>query len=140
MWVLDWLKIVESLSDSDKEDLETFCQYRELSSWDLLFSQWDEANAMYFLKKGAIRIYKDDLWDEKELWVVKAEEILWEMALFWWTWKRMASAKAIENTQLVTILSFSIKEMAKKYPHLMTKIQNVIEERNMSNKVLDNFS
>lgn len=140
MSIFDWLKIVESLSEKDKENLETFCQIRNLMAWDILFHEWEDANSMYFLKRWSIEIYKETDGKKVKIWKVDAEEILWEMALFGWTGKRMATAEAIVNTQLITILSFSIKELTEKYPNLMIKIQNVIEERNMNNKVLENFS
>ena len=134
MALFDWLKILWSLSDEDKKNLEVFCQERFLESWEILFREWEDANAMYILKNGSVSIYKDDLWEKKELWMVSAEEILWEMALFWGWWKRMATAEALETTELITILSFSLKELTIKHPELMSKIQEVIEERNMSNK------
>ncbi len=139
MSIFDWLHLLDSLNEEDKRNLETFCQSRELWAWDILFEEWDDANAMYFLKTWAIQIYKNIDWKIVNLGQVKAEEILWEMALFWW-WegKRMATAEAIKDSVLITILSFSIKEITEKYPDLMKKIQTVIEERNMNNKILEN--
>lgn len=137
MGVFDWLKIVDSLSEDDKKNLETFCQVRELESGEVLFSEWDDANAMYFLEKGSIEILKEIGWEKVVIWTVDAEEILWEMAIFWWEGKRMATAIAVENTRLITILSFSIKEITEKYPNLLKKIQEVIEIRSVRNKTLE---
>lgn len=137
MSIFEWLKMLSSLNEEDKKNLEVFCQEREMEAWEILFHEWDDANAMYFLVKGSVAIYKEVDWEKVDLWKVNAEEILWEMALFGGWGKRMATAEALESTHLITILSFSIKEITEKYPELMTKIQNVIEERNMNNKILE---
>jgi len=137
MSIFDWLKILESLSEKDRRNLEVFCQEKFLKSWEILFKEWDEANAMYFLTKWSIGVYKTVDWKRINLWVVNAEEILWEMALFWWKWKRMASAEVIDDARLITILSFSIKEITEKYPQLMEKFQNIIRERNISNEIIE---
>ncbi len=89
---------------------------------------------MYFLKSWKINIFTKVGIDDVLLWEVDAEEVLWEMALFWKTKKRMATAIAQNNCELITILSFSIKDLTKKYPDLLEKIKNIIERRNLSNK------
>ena len=48
------------------------------------------------------------------------------MALFWDTNKRMATAISLEDSSLITILSFSIKELANKNPLLLDKIKEII--------------
>ncbi|MCK5678276.1 MAG: hypothetical protein KAH72_07345 [Flavobacteriaceae bacterium] len=46
----------------------------------------------------------------------------------------MAYARAKEDTRLITILSFSIKQIAEKHPDLMTKIKSIINTRKIENK------
>jgi len=46
----------------------------------------------------------------------------------------MATAKALTDCLLVTILSFSIKELTDKHPNLLNKIKMIINDRNMDNK------
>jgi hypothetical protein len=46
----------------------------------------------------------------------------------------MASAIATKDSILITILSFSIKELTMKSPDLMRKIQEIIEIRNIQNR------
>lgn len=134
MSFLDSVDMLSSLSQQEKENLALFCQEKYLSAWDQLFLEWDEANAMYFLAEGKIEIYKERAWEEIILWEIKAEEILWEMAVFWWEGVRMASARAIKDTKLITMLSFSIKEIAFKHPDLMIKIENIIKSREEKNQ------
>jgi len=137
MSIFDGLKILESLSVQDKKNLEVFCQEKILKSWEIVFREGDDANAMYFLTKGAVSIYKESAWNRVNLWIVNAEEILWEMALFWWEGKRMATAEVVEDVRLITILSFSVQDITEKYPELMMKIKEVIEERNINNKIVE---
>lgn len=136
--MLENLNSLDYLSASEKEQLEFFCQERFLKSWEILFEEWDEANTMYFLKMGSIYIYKTINWKKIVLWRVIAEEIIWEMALFWKTWRRMWTAVALEDCELITFAYFSIVELTKKNPQLLSKIQNIIEERINQNKLVLN--
>ena len=134
MWMFDNSKIFENLNQEEKNQLEIFCQEKSLSEWEILFKEGDEANAMYILEEGEIDVYKSKHWKNTILWKIKAEDILWEMAIFWEQWKRMASAKATKDTILLVILSFSIKEITAKHPDLLEKIKEIIEIRNIQNK------
>ena len=134
MWMFDNSKIFENLNQEEKNQLEIFCQEKSLSEWEVLFREGDEANAMYILEEGEIDIYKSKHWKKTILWKIKAEDILWEMAIFWEQWKRMACAKATKNSVLIVILSFSIKEITSKHPELLEKIKEIIEIRNIQNK------
>ena len=137
MSILDNLKILESLSIEEKENLSLFCQKKYLEKWEILFLEWEDANAMYILSDGAIEISKNHDGENIILWEVHAEEILWEMALFWDSTKRMASAKALEETILITILSFSLNDIVDKYPDLLEKIKVIIKERIINNKIIE---
>ena len=129
------LRLLENLSDSEKEELSMFCQEKKLMQWETLFDEWDEGNALYILKSGAVSISKFIDGSSVELWVVNAEEVLWEMSLFWDHSTRMGKAVAVEDTVLVTILNFSIKEMTSRHPELLDKIQSIIEERKIDNQI-----
>lgn len=137
MTILEWLWMLEELSYEEKSSFALFCQERHLSKWEILFNEWDEANAVYFLKEWEISIYKNLSWWQVKLWKIVAEDILWEMAIFGGTWKRIATAKAVEDCVLIIILSFSIKELTQKHPDIMIKIQNIIEKRIYENKMLE---
>lgn len=134
MSFLDSIKMLSSLTNDEKENLALFCQEKYLNAWEQLFLEWDEATAMYFLAEWKIEVYKERAWEEIILWEIMAEEILWEMAIFGWEWRRMASARAKEDTKLITILSFSVKQIAIKHPDLMVKIENIIKSREEKNK------
>lgn len=137
MSIIDWIKLLSELSQLEKNSLSLFCQEKVLKKWEILFNEQDEASAMYFLMEGDIEISRIYNWEKKILWEVHAEEILWEMALFWDTNKRMATATALSDSKLLVILSFSIKEITEKHPELFDKIKMIINDRMINNK---NFS
>lgn len=134
MWMFDNTRILSDLSDNEKKNLEIFCQEKSVKAWEILFNEWDEANAMYLLQEWEIAVYKTINWKINLLWNILAEDILWEMAIFWERWKRMASAKAVKDSILIVLLDFSIKEITKKHPELLEKIKEIIEFRNIANK------
>jgi len=137
MNILHWIKLLDDLSENDKSNLSLFCQEKTLKRGEVLFKEWDEANAMYILKSWSFEIRKYINWKEVVLWNVIAEELLWEMALFWDTNKRMATAISLEDSSLITILSFSIKDLANKYPLLLNKIKEIINDRIIDNKIVE---
>lgn len=132
--MLDSLDILKTLTQQDRDNLAVFCQERFLQKWDILFSEWDEWNAMYFLKTWKVEILKKIDWDDVRLWQVVAEEVLWEMALFQSINKsRMATARASENSNLIVILDFSMDELKAKHPQVIEKIKEIIQYRNSEN-------
>lgn len=132
--LLDSLNILKTLTQQDRDDLAIFCQERTVKKWDVLFSEWDEWNAMYFLITWKVEIFKKINWEDIKLGQVVAEEVLWEMALFQSTNKsRMATAIASENSSLIVILDFSMNELKAKHPQVIEKIKEIIEYRNSQN-------
>lgn len=133
--ILDNLSILETLTQEDRDKLAIFCQERFLQKWDVLFEEWEEWNAMYFLKTGKIDIFKKIAGEKTKIWTAVAEEILWEMTLFQSKDnKRSATGIASENSLLVVILWFSIDELKHKHPDVIEKIKEIIEYRNTQNK------
>jgi len=137
MSFLNDIEILKILSPEERESLADFCQERTISKGEVLFNEGDEANAMYILKTGAIGIYKNIEGQKTLLGTLHAEDILWEMALFK-NGVRMAEAVAIEDTSIITILSFSIKALTKENPEIMHKIDQIIKEREEENKMIEN--
>ncbi len=139
MSFLNRLGLLSDLTEKEKEDLSLFCQEKVLKAWDILFREWEEWEAMYFLLSWVIEVSKNINWEKRIIWKVLAEEVLWEMALFWRKRIRMATAEVIEDCKLITILSFSVKELTRKHPQLLEKIKEIIDKRIICNKkTIDN--
>ena len=137
MSILDRVELLADLSETEKQNLSMFCQEKHLEEWEVLFNEDEEASAMYLLKEWNIEISRIVDWKKNILWEVHAEEILWEMALFWDNNKRMATATALTGSTLIVILSFSIKELTIKHPELLDKIKRIINDRMIINKNVD---
>ncbi|MDD2870550.1 MAG: cyclic nucleotide-binding domain-containing protein [Candidatus Gracilibacteria bacterium] len=138
MSLVDGIKLLADLSQSEKDNLSLFCQEKLLNAGEVLFYEQDEASAMYLLKEGKIEISRMHEGEKIILGDVQAEEILGEMALFGDSNKRMATATALEDCILVVVLGFSIKDLTKKYPELLEKIKMIINDRMINNKNLNN--
>ena len=134
MSFLDWIELLSDLTDTEKSNLELFCQEKVIPAWKVVFHENDYATAMYLLKEGSIEVTRNIEWWKIILWEVHSEEILGEMAMFWDRNKRMATATALTDCRLIVILSFSIKELTSKYPNLLEKFQQIINDRMISNK------
>lgn len=132
--MLESLKILSGLTQNERDSLSMFCQEKPLSIGEVLFKEWDEANALYILESGILKVEKTIEGSLKLLWHVTAEEIIGEMALFWEEETRMATATAIQECKLITILAFSVKEITSKHPDLLERIKDIIHIRNMKNQ------
>lgn len=137
MELVEKIKLFAELTDQERQKLWLFCQEKFVPAWEKIFSQGDEANAMYILADGVIEISNSINGEKVVLWEVRAEEILGEMALFWEQSTRMATATALKNSVLLTILSFSIKELTLQHPQLLEKIKWIIEERTLNNRIIE---
>ncbi len=80
---------------------------------------------MYLIAEGRLAIYKDG-----EFVVhLEAGDIVGETAFLNPGSTRNADVKAVTDTQVVTLIDFSIQQMFEKSPQLHQKITNIIESR-----------
>ena len=134
MSFLNWLELLNDLTQEERDNLEVFCQERFLQVWELLFREWESASSMYILKQWELEVFVEKDWEEVILWNIIAEDIVWEMALFLDRDARMANARAIEDSTVITLLDFSIKELTDKHPEILEKINKIIEDRKVQNE------
>ena len=106
-----------------------------LNAGDILFHEWEEANALYIIQTGSIEVYQARCGNEEILLgELHAEDILGEMAIFEnEDATRMASARALEPTQVVVLIDFAIQELTHKHPEILDKIAAIIVERKEKN-------
>lgn len=129
MSILDEISFFESLSQDDRTHLSYFCQKKHIAAWEQLFAQWDEPNAFYIVASGSFVVSKEEWGEVTELGPVLSWDILWEMALFWENTVRNATVTAASDAAVITILDFSIKELTKKNPDILEKIQKIVQSR-----------
>lgn len=119
------VELFSGLSYSDGEMLSGFCQKQGLSKGDFLFRQWDEAQAMYLISSGCLAIYKDG----EFLVNLEKGDVVWEMAFLNPDSMRNADVKAAIDSEVITLIDFSIQQMFQKNPELHEKIKRIIESR-----------
>ncbi len=131
MSILDSVELFDSLSNAERSTLSLFCQERVLYKDEILFNEWDDAIALYVVKVGLLKAYKDRSDGEKLLGNIGPGEIAGEMALFdpGAPKKRMATVDAIDDTLLLVIMDYAILELSKKHHEIYDKIVSKMLER-----------
>jgi CRP-like cAMP-binding protein len=134
--MLDQIALFDGLSDSEKSTVALFAQERHLKAGELLFNEGDDATAMYIVKHGVLRAYRDRSTGEQVLGYNSAGDMVGEMALFDENApkKRIATVRAVEDTLLLVIVDYAIIELSKKQPAIYEKIRAVIQQRIEMNK------
>ena len=132
MSMLEGIDLFSSLNKASLDTLSMFCQQRRVKSWDILFSKWEESTSMYIVISGKLEVFDE----QRVLWFVNAWEFVGEMSLFTEPKVRSASVKAIEDTNLVVLLGFSIEQLSQTHPEILNQIRKVIEERDKKNQSL----
>lgn len=132
--MFDEFELFAGLTPSEKETLSMFCQERLLEAGELLFTEGDDAIAMYIVKSGSLKVYRDRSTGSTVLGFVGPGEMVGEMAIFGHEPKvRMASVRAVEPTRLLVIVDYAILEISKKYAELYSKIDSIIALRKAQN-------
>lgn len=123
------IPLFSGMTSKDQEDLSDFCQLQTLQAGQVLFSQGDEAQALYIVQSWALSVMKDTK-KIAELWFW---DIVGEMSFFWHPPVRNASVIAQGEAKLITLLHYSLTQILQKYPNIHTHLKKIIEERTMKN-------
>ncbi|MDD5197254.1 MAG: cyclic nucleotide-binding domain-containing protein [Candidatus Gracilibacteria bacterium] len=131
MSILNSVELFDSLSDSERNTLSLFCQERLVHSGEVLFYEGDDAVALYVVKRGSLKAYKERSDGEKVLGYIGTGELAGEMALFDPSAPkiRIASVRAVDDTLLLVIMDYAILELSKKHPEIYGKIAQIIMKR-----------
>lgn len=125
------LEFFDSLNNSERETLSLYCQIRLCPSGDILFSEGDDATALYIVKSGSLKAYKDRSDGERLLGYIGVNELVGEMALFDPSApkKRTATVRATEDALLLVIMDYAILELSKQHHEIYEKIADIITKR-----------
>jgi len=123
------IELFSDLSEIDQIQLSNFCQVQKISTWELLFSQWDEPQAMYVILSGEMIVKKESHWEERNVATLGTWDLVGEMAFFWEPPLRTASVVANGDVVVLVVIRFSVEMMMQKYPDLYERVKFVIEER-----------
>ncbi len=132
--MIEGIPLFAGLTESEKNTLSLFCQERNLGDNEVLFSEGEDAIAMYVVKSGLLKAYKDRSSGETILGYVRPGEMVGEMAIFGHEPKtRMATVRAMEPTKLLVIVDYAILEISKKHEELYAKIEKIVADRKAQN-------
>jgi CRP/FNR family transcriptional regulator len=131
MSILNSVELFGSLNDAERNTLSLYCQERLIREGEILFHEGDDAVALYVVKQGSLKVYKDRSSGEIFLGNIGPGELAGEMALFDLETpkKRIASIQATEDSLLLVIMDYAILELSKKHPEIYGKIAEIIIKR-----------
>lgn len=109
---------------------------KTLEAGEILFNEGEIANSMYIIQKGQIRLYRPKGNGFVEIGVLRAGEVLGEMAFFDPDSKaRSASASAITKTEIIEISFVALdKTMTGLSPWFKTIVQTIVNRLKKSNE------
>jgi predicted acylesterase/phospholipase RssA/CRP-like cAMP-binding protein len=129
----EWLKILSAYLgeiDTDKYELiESRFKWVHLIRGETLFSKGDEADGLYFLVHGCLRVVSPDASGSPEIFgTVFRGEIVGEMAILSGE-RRMATVCAVRDCDLVRLTKADFEEINASYPGINTMILRVLVDR-----------
>jgi CRP-like cAMP-binding protein len=135
MNLFEEIELFSSLPQIEQVNLSDFCQLQSISKWDVLFQEWDDPQALYIVASWGIGIYKkNDEWILRQIAYSQKWDLVGEMAFFWEPPKRNASVIALEDTNLIVMLQFSMQQLLEKYPIIHEEVKQIIETRIVENR------
>lgn len=131
MSILNSVELFDTLDDAERNTLSLYCQERFLPSGEALFSEGDDATALYVVKSGLLKAYKDRSDGENLVGHIGPNELVGEMALFDPDAPklRMATVKAVNDSLLLVIMDYAILELSQKHREIYQKIADIMMER-----------
>lgn len=125
--------LFSTLSEVELNNIRDFCQQKDISKWEYLFHEWDEPQALYILTSWRLSVEK---WPSKsEVAVLCSWALIGEMAFFGDEKSRTASIVAVEDSELIVLLAFSLVQLFWKYPDIQEKMQSMILLREEENRL-----
>lgn len=114
-----------------------------LKQKDILFEEGDPSKSMYFIKKGALRLFRRKGDGKIEIDTLRAGQVIGELAFFDGQ-PRSASAEALLPTDLIEISKGSLDEVLAKIPEwLVTLIKTIAARLRAANnrvRILESLS
>lgn len=96
---------------------------------DIVFNEGDIGDVLYIIKKGSVKIFKKlENGEEKTLAVLKEQQYFGEMAILDDS-TRSASARAAEDSILLSVDKENFREVVKEFPEIAFEIFKVFSQR-----------
>lgn len=116
------LPLFESLSRNEIKIVSSYAERLKIKTEDTLFNQWDRAECVYFIEKGALEVLTKCGPEEHEVVaVLRRGRSIGEMSLID-NFPRAATVKAKSDTTLVLFTRSCFEEIMAKHHDLGVKI------------------
>lgn len=117
------------IDEHNKQTIESMFVLKKYPKGQVIFFYGDQGNEMYIIKKGILKIYRQD--EDREIIFGHQfpGEAIGELEVFHHDNIRTASVATIESSELWVIKKNDLLELAKKYPTLLHKTIYMLSER-----------
>ncbi len=120
------LPIFSSLTDDEIRDVSEICKYQTVPAGEIIFSEGDSGNVMFIVIRGAVRIHTRITENvDKTLVTLRKGGLFGEMAVISEE-QRTATAKAIEETELISIGQEDFRSLLDRKPAVGKKLLEFI--------------
>jgi CRP-like cAMP-binding protein len=121
--------IFEELTADDFEKIKARAVERSFKKGDVVFSEGDDADYIYFIETGRISIYIQKFTSKEDICTLGPGEHFGEMAVYYKN-KRNASAAALEDTTVLGVEKKSFIDLVKTDRAIADKINFILARRN----------
>ncbi|MBF0502188.1 MAG: cyclic nucleotide-binding domain-containing protein [Candidatus Riflebacteria bacterium] len=128
--MLDKIDLFAGLTLRDLQDIERIAKHVTIPRGEIIFAQGDFARDLYIIEAGQIEIsVKDYLQSKKPVTTLKNGDFFGEMALFDKNSTRSATARTLQNTNLIIIPGVEFERLLQEKPTISFKLLGALSRR-----------
>jgi len=121
--------VFDDLTPADLKIIRARGTSRRFSAGEPIFAEGDVADFIYFIDAGRVSIYIQKFTRQEEICILGPGDYFGEMAIFNRD-KRTASAKALEDTVLVSVDKNELVRLLEREPAIADSIRHLLARRN----------
>lgn len=126
---MDAIPFLSELPDDDKELVQHAFIEKKVKKGTILFDEYNPAEAIYFIRKGKVRLSKSTPEGKELVLNIWAEGHFIGQASLFRTTYYPATAEMLEDGELVIIRNQDLETMIRKYPQIGISIIQILGER-----------
>ncbi|OEG00018.1 hypothetical protein BHF71_06555 [Vulcanibacillus modesticaldus] len=127
--IINLIPLLSELSEQKKEVVNRVLMVKKFPKGTIIFVESDPAEAVYFLRKGKVRLSKSS-YEGKEvvISILKSGELFAQASLFRNT-TYPVTAETIEDSEIVIIRNKDLEKIILRYPEIGVSIIQIMGER-----------
>ncbi|WP_010284081.1 Crp/Fnr family transcriptional regulator [Bacillus timonensis] len=127
--VLQTVPLFKELTSNELEEMVNIAQYRQFKKGTHVFMQEDPLENVYFIYKGKIKIYKNDINGKEQIVTVQKDGDMFPHVGFFRKGNYPAYALALEDTMAVVISISHFESVLLQHPQVCIKLFRVMGEK-----------